>query len=284
MSEFITMKEITRAADAIRSRIEIQPQVGMILGSGLGGLADHVENPVVIPNDQIPCWPLSTVAGHKGRLVIGTLEGVKVIVLQGRAHFYEGYSMGQITLPVRVMRLLGCDRLIVTNAAGAIHQDFVPGDLMLINDHLNIIGMSGSNPLKGPNLDEFGVRFPDMSQPYDRELLATARKVCQQAGLDYQEGVYASLAGPSYESPAELRFLKIIGADAVGMSTVPEVIIAKHSGLKVLGVSGISNKANLDGSTITTHEEVMEAGNVLVPKLTTLIRGVLSSLSQQYVS
>ena len=168
MSRFITMKDIDQAADAIRARISIQPQVGMILGSGLGDLADSVENATVIPNKHIPKWPLSTVHGHKGRLVIGELEGVNVMVLQGRTHYYEGYSMGEITLPVRVMQRLGCENLIVTNAAGAIHPDFTPGDLMLINDHLNLIGMGGANPLKGPNLEEFGVRFPDMSQPYDK--------------------------------------------------------------------------------------------------------------------
>lgn len=186
--------------------------------------------------------------------------------------------MGKITLPVRVMQQLGCDKLVVTNAAGAINPGFEPGDLMLINDHINLIGMGGANPLRGPNLEEFGVRFPDMSQPYDRELLKMARKSCQDVGMAYQEGVYVSLAGPSFESPAELRFLKTIGADAVGMSTVPEVIIARHGGMRVLGISGISNKANLDGTTITTHEEVLEAGRVLVPKLTKLIRGFLTNL------
>lgn len=278
MSEFITLKDIDQAADAIRARIDIEPEVGMILGSGLGDLADSVENAVIIPNAQIPQWPLSTVHGHKGRLVIGELEGIRVIVLQGRSHFYEGYSMAKITLPVRVMQRLGCDKMVVTNAAGAIHPDFEPGDLMLISDHLNIIGMSGANPLKGPNLEEFGPRFPDMSQPYDKTFLKMAREACREADMPFQEGVYASLSGPSFESPAELRFLRTIGADAVGMSTVPEVIIARHGGMRVLGVSGISNKANLDGSTITTHEEVLEAGKVLVPKLTTLIRGFLAKL------
>jgi purine-nucleoside phosphorylase len=278
MSNFVTLQDIDRAADAIRTRISIKPEIGMILGSGLGDLADSVENAVVIPNSQIPCWPLSTVHGHKGRLVIGQLEGVNVIVLQGRTHFYEGYSMGQITLPVRVMQRLGCDKLVVTNAAGAIHPDFVPGDLMLLTDHLNMIGFGGANPLQGPNMEEFGVRFPDMSQPYDKAFLQMAREACADANLEQREGVYAAIAGPSFETPAELRFLHTIGADAVGMSTVPEVIVARHGGMRVLGVSGISNKANLDGSTITTHEEVLEAGKVLVPKLTTLIRGFLAKL------
>ncbi len=278
MSDFITMKDIDQAVDAIRARIDIEPEVGMILGTGLGDLADSVEDAVIIPNTQIPQWPTSTVEGHKGRLVIGTLEGVKVLVLQGRTHFYEGYSMGRITLPVRVMQRLGCDKLVVTNAAGAIHPDFQPGDLMLINDHLNVIGWAGANPLKGPNLEAFGVRFPDMSQPYDKALLTLAREACAEANMPYQEGVYVALAGPSFETPAELRALHTLGADAVGMSTVPEVIAARHGGMRVLGVSGISNKANLDGSTITTHEEVLEAGKVLVPKLTTLIRGFLAKL------
>ncbi len=278
MSRFITLKDINQAVDAIKARIDITPEVGMILGTGLGDLADSIDSSVVIPTGQLPKWPVSTVKGHKGRLVIGRLEGKNVLVLQGRTHFYEGYSMGEITLPVRVMQQLGCNTLIVTNAAGAINPDFVPGDLMLINDHINLIGMGGANPLKGPNLEAFGVRFPDMSQPYDKDLLKLAREACKEADMPYQEGVYVSLAGPSFESPAEIRFLHGIGVDAVGMSTVPEVIVARHGGMRVLGVSGISNKANLDGSTITTHEEVLEAGRVLVPKLTTLIRGVLAKL------
>ncbi|MBG0786608.1 MAG: purine-nucleoside phosphorylase [Anaerolineaceae bacterium] len=278
MSEFITMTDIDRAVDAIRSRIDVTPEIGMILGTGLGPLADSVDGAMIIPNQEIPCWPISTVQGHKGRLVIGELEGKTVFILQGRTHFYEGYSMGQTTFSVRVMKRLGCETLVVTNAAGAINPDYVPGDLMLITDHINLIGMGGSNPLFGPNMEEFGVRFPDMSQPYDKELLAKAREACDAADIPYQEGVYVGLAGPSFETPAELRFLKAIGADAVGMSTVPEVIVARHSGMRVLGISGISNKANLDGSTMTTHEEVLEAGRVLVPKLTGLIRGTLSRL------
>jgi len=278
MSRFITVADIEQAADAIRVWTDIQPEVGMILGTGLGDFADSVESAVIIPTGQIPRWPISTVQGHKGRLVIGKLEGKNVLVLQGRTHYYEGYSMGEITLPVRVMKTLGCDKMVVTNAAGALNPDFQPGDLMLINDHINLIGMGGANPLKGPNLDEFGVRFPDMSRPYDRDLLKLAREACEEARMPFQEGVYVALAGPSFETPAEIRFLLGIGADAVGMSTVPEVIVARHSGIRVLGVSGISNKANLDGDTLTTHEEVLEAGKILVPKLTTLIRGVLAKL------
>jgi purine-nucleoside phosphorylase len=206
------------------------------------------------------------------------LEGQVVTVMQGRVHYYEGYSMAQVTLPVRVMQRLGIEILIVTNAAGAVNPAYEPGDLMLINDHVNLIGMGGLNPLRGPNLDVFGPRFPDMSQPYDRVLNDLARKTAQADNLLLHEGVYISLAGPSFETPADLRYLRLIGADAVGMSTVPEVIVARHGGTRVLGVSGISNKANLDGNTITTHEEVLAAGNVIVPKLTKLIRGVLRRL------
>jgi purine-nucleoside phosphorylase len=183
-----------------------------------------------------------------------------------------------VGLPVRVMQRLGVQTLIVTNAAGAVNPNFAPGDLMLLTDHLNLIGMAGLNPLRGPNLDEIGPRFPDMSQAYDRSLLEAARQVGMENNIALHEGIYACLAGPSFETPADLRFLRQAGVDAVGMSTVPEVTVARHGGMRVLGVSGISNKANLDGSTLTTHEEVLAAGQVIVPKLTTLIKGVLYRL------
>lgn len=278
MSEFLTLAQIDKIADIIRERISVQPQVGMILGSGLGPLAESVEQAVRIPYEDLPTWPVSTVEGHHGQLVIGHLERQDVLVMQGRAHYYEGYSMAQFGLPVRVMQRLGVGTLIVTNAAGAVNPDFSPGDLMLITDHLNLIGMAGPNPLRGPNLDELGPRFPDMSRAYDQELCDLARQVANQNDITLQEGVYICLAGPSFETPADLRFLRAIGADAVGMSTVPEVTIARHANQRVLGISGISNKANLDGNTITTHEEVLEAGQVIVPKLTTVIRGVLRQL------
>jgi purine-nucleoside phosphorylase len=216
--------------------------------------------------------------GHSGKLVIGELEDHPILAMQGRIHFYEGYTMQQVTMPVRVMQRLGIKILIVTNAAGAIHPDFVPGEVMLITDNLNLAGMSGLNPLIGPNLDEFGPRFPDMSQAYDRQLCDLARTVAREGNLPLREGVYAGLSGPSFESPADLRFLRIAGADAVGMSTVSEVIVARHGGTRVLGFSGISNKANLDGNTITSHEEVLDAGRLITPKLETLIRGVLRLL------
>jgi purine-nucleoside phosphorylase len=237
-----------------------------------------VENAVKIPYQDLPSWPVSTVSGHQGRLVVGQLEDRPVAVMQGRVHYYEGYSMAQVGLPVRVMQRLGVEILVVTNAAGAVNPNYEPGDLMLITDHLNLIGMAGLNPLRGPNLDEIGPRFPDMSRAYDRELADLARQVSTQNGIFLHEGVYVCLAGPSFETPADLRFLLDSGVDAVGMSTVPEVIVARHGGMRVLGISGVSNKANLDGKTITTHEEVLAAGEEIVPKLTTLIRGVLRRL------
>jgi purine-nucleoside phosphorylase len=211
-------------------------------------------------------------------LVIGKLENQPIFVMQGRVHYYEGYSMAQVTLPVRVMQRLGVEILIVTNAAGAVNPAYEPGELMLITDHINMVGMAGLNPLRGPNWDEFGPRFPDMSQAYDRALSQLARSVAESEQLVLHEGVYVGLAGPSFETPADLRFLRLIGSDTVGMSTVPEVIAARHGGTRVLGISGISNKANLDGNTITTHEEVLEAGLKIVPNLTTLILGVLRRL------
>jgi purine-nucleoside phosphorylase len=195
--------------------------------------------------------------------------------MQGRVHYYEGYSMSQVSLPVRVTQRLGIDTMIITNAAGAVNPNYEPGDLMLIVDHLNLIGMAGLNPLHGPNLDALGPRFPDMSQAYDRGLAAISRRVAGENEIFLHEGVYACLAGPSFETPADLRFLRMIGVDAVGMSTVPEVTVARHGSQRVLGVSGISNKANLDGNTITTHEEVLQAGQQIIPKLIKLVRGVL---------
>jgi len=276
--DFVTLEEIDSVVQTIQERTSVQPKVGMILGSGLGPLAEAVESSDRFPAQEIPGWPVATVEGHAGQLVCGELESQQVFVMQGRAHYYEGYTMSQIGLPVRVMQRLGVETLIVTNAAGGVNPDFVPGDLMLITDHINLIGMAGLTPLRGPNLDTLGPRFPDMGQAYDRELHVLAREVAREAGIQLREGVYICLAGPSFETPADLRFLRGVGVDAVGMSTVPEVNVARHGGLRVLGISGISNKANLDGNTITTHEEVLTAGQEIVPKLTALIRGVLRQL------
>jgi purine-nucleoside phosphorylase len=274
----INIESIDRIAGVIRSKIKSQPRIGLILGTGLGGLAEAIQQPTIFPYSELPGWPISTVQGHAGRLVVGELDGQALLVMQGRIHYYEGYDMAQVTLPVRVMQRLGIEILIVTNAAGAINPGFAPGDVMLITDHLNLAGMAGLNPLIGPNLDEFGPRFPDMSQAYDRALCEMARKLAKEKNVVLYEGVYVGLSGPSFESPADLRFLRTAGADAVGMSTVPEVIVARHGGTRVLGFSGISNKANLDGNTVTSHEEVLASGSVIVPKLETLIRGILRAL------
>jgi purine-nucleoside phosphorylase len=275
MENFLTRAQFEEAAAAVRARTQKQPRIGLVLGSGLGGLADAVEQPDIIAASDIPHWPHSTVQGHEGRLLIGELEGQTVLVQQGRAHRYEGHTMQQATLPIRVMQLLGLEAVILTNAAGAINPSFRPGDVMLITDHINFMGMAGDSPLRGPNEPGFGPRFPDMSQAYDRALCQAARGVAEAAGVTLREGIYICLGGPSFETPADLRFLRLIGADAVGMSTVPEVTVARHGGLRVLGFSGISNAANLDGSTVTTHAEVLAAGEVIVPKLTALVRGVL---------
>jgi purine-nucleoside phosphorylase len=278
--EFFTRKEFDEAADAIRSRTRHQPQIGLILGSGLSPMADEVERADVIPFSEIPHFPVSTIEGHMGSLCVGELAGQTVMVMQGRAHYYEGYSMQRVTLPMRVMQVLGVHTLFVTNAAGGINPRFQPGDLMLITDHINLVGMAGLNPLRGPNLDEFGPRFPDMSCAYDPLLQSVARRVASDLGFSLQEGVYMCLAGPSFETPADIRFLRAAGADAVGMSTVPEVTIARHGGTRVMGVSGISNVAITDpgDDRETTHEEVLEAGRVIVPRLIGLLKGVLRDL------
>jgi len=278
MNDTFTLGQIDKIVEVLRARTALHPGVGMILGSGLGPLAEAVGQATTIPYSELPFWPVSTVEGHQGRLVIGNLEGQDILVMQGRAHYYEGYSMAQVGLPVRVMQRLGIQTLIVTNAAGAVNPVYQPGDLMLILDHLNLIGMAGLNPLRGPNLDELGPRFPDMGRAYDRELIALARQVAAENHIAMQEGVYACLAGPSFETPADLRFLRTAGVDAVGMSTVPEVTTARHAGTRVLGISGISNKANLDGNTLTTHAEVLAAGKIIVPRLEMLVRGILRRL------
>mgnify|MGYP001436924842 CR=1 FL=1 len=278
MKDFFTLEEIDEVALVIKAKTRHNPKIGLILGSGLGDLANSVENADIISYGDLPYWPNSTVHGHAGKLVIGNLENKSLIVMQGRAHYYEGFSMAEIGLPVRVMQRLGVEIIIVTNAAGAINQDYLPGDIMFISDHIALIGMTGNNPLRGPNLDELGPRFPDMSQAYDKILLEKAISIAKKNKIKPYSGVYVSLSGPSFETPADLRFMRVIGADAVGMSTVPEVIVAVHGGTRVLGISGISNKANLDGSTITTHEEVLEAGRIIVPKLTKVIKGLLAEL------
>lgn len=282
MSEFVTREAIGAAADFVGARASVRPQVGLVLGSGLNSLADAIVSPDVIPTADIPHWPRSTVPGHAGRLVIGHMEGQPVIVLQGRTHFYEGYGMDRVTLPIRVLIALGIRTLIVTNAAGGLNPDFRAGDLMVIRDHLNFPGMAGNNPLRGPNDESLGPRFPDMTEPYDARLRVLAHEVAKSNGFALREGVYAYVAGPSFETPAELRFLRQVGGDAVGMSTAPEVVVARHAGISVLGVSTISNLAVLDPASgdTTSHEEVLATGATVVPRLSQLVRGVVARLSE----
>lgn len=278
MSDAYTRAHFDQAAAFIRGRTRHRPMIGLVLGSGLGGLADAVQEADVIPSAEVPHWPHSTVPGHAGRLVIGKLEGQTVLAQQGRVHLYEGHSAATITFPVRVMKALGIETLIVTNAAGGINSNFKAGDLMLITDHINFTGMAGFNPLRGPNDETLGPRFLDMKDAYDPGLRRLALRAGQEAGVPLQQGVYFSLSGPAFETPAELRFLKAIGVDAVGMSTAAEVMVARHGGLKVLGISTVTNIVNLTGDKDTTHEEVLETGLAVAPKLIAVLRGLLKNL------
>jgi purine-nucleoside phosphorylase len=280
MIQQYTADDYAEAVKAIRSMTDLTPRIGLVLGSGLGGLADAVESPVVIPYGDIPGWPRSTVHGHSGRLVIGHLEGVPVLVQQGRAHFYEGYTPQQITFPIRVMHHLGINTLILTNAAGGVNKAYAAGDIMMLNDHINFVGMSGNNPLMGPNDDSLGPRFLGMSQTYDRELRQRAQAVARDAGIALHEGVYVCLSGPTFETPAEIRMMRAIGGDAVGMSTVHEVLVARHANMRVLAFSSITNVGidAVDTTQDTNHDEVLEVGKVIVPRLTQLLRGVIKSL------
>lgn len=258
-----------QAANYIQSKSKGSPTLGLILGSGLGILADEIVNPVKIPYHDIPNFPVSTVEGHKGQLVIGNLEGVQVVTMQGRFHYYEGYSLDKVTFPIRVMKLLGVEKLIVTNAAGGVNTSYAPGDLMLIKDHINNMG---ENPLIGPNDPAFGVRFPEMSTAYCEQLREKAKQVASRLVLSIKEGVYVANTGPSYETPAEIRMIRKLGGDAVGMSTVPEVIIARHSGLKVLGISCISNMAAGILDQPLTHDEVIETTEKVKEQFLTFVK------------
>ena len=280
VTEPLSREQYQEAAAYVQGRLSHQPTIGLVLGSGLGGLADRVQDAERIATHAIPHWPQSTVVGHSGELIVGRLKGHTVLIQRGRVHYYEGYSMSQVTLPVRVMQLLGIHTVILTNAAGGLRRDMAAGDLMVIADHINMIGMGGANPLRGPNDDMLGPRFPDMTQPYDPELRRIAQEAALRIGIPLREGVYVGVAGPSFETPADLRFLQQVGAHAVGMSTVPEVIVARHGGMRVLAISGISNLARTEPESAaeTTHEEVLETGKTIVPRLTALLEGVLERL------
>ena len=287
MTQQFGLAEYDGAAEYVRTRIEGrgiqlggQRPVGLILGSGLNPLAEAIEGGEAIPFGEIPNFRSSTAPGHAGRLIVGRLAGQTVAAMQGRIHFYEGYTVEEITFPIRVMRRLGVERLILTNAAGGLNPRFQVGDFMLIVDHLNFVGMAGHNPLIGPNLESIGTRFPSMTHAYARNLRQTALVCAQELGITLQQGVYAFLAGPNFETPAEVRYLRMVGADAVGMSTVPEALVAVHAGMAVLGISTITNAAidHLDSEGDTSEEEVMETGRVVVPRLTALIAKILEQL------
>ncbi|WP_438832752.1 purine-nucleoside phosphorylase [Streptococcus pluranimalium] len=248
------------------------PEFGLILGSGLGELAEEIDNAIVVDYADIPNWGQSTVVGHAGKLVYGDLAGRKVLALQGRFHFYEGNPMGTVTFPVRVMKALGCEGVLVTNAAGGI--GYGPGTLMVINDHINL---TGTNPLIGENLEEFGPRFPDMSDAYTKAYREVAHRVAEKQGIKLEDGVYIGVTGPTYETPAEIRSFKTMGADAVGMSTVPEVIVAVHSGMKVLGISAITNFAAGFQSELN-HEEVVEVTTHIKEDFKGLVKAILEEL------
>jgi purine-nucleoside phosphorylase len=271
--------KVMEATAYVQSRSSMRPQVGVILGSGLGDLASQVHEATAIPYEEIPHFLRSTVVGHAGRLLIGELENVPVVVMQGRFHFYEGYSIQALTLPVRVMCMLGAQTLIVTNAAGGLNAAYRPGDFMLIRDHINFLGLAGINPLIGPNDERLGERFPALAKAYDAHLREWARTVAAQwPEITLHEGVYAQVAGPSYETGAELKFLRMAGADAVGMSTAPEVIVARHMGMRVLGISLITNTATGEDTEDVNHAEVLTAADAARPKFAALVRGILGKI------
>ena len=272
-----TFEEVQQAVATIRSKCALVPRVGVILGSGLGALADELQDATVIPYEAIPGFPRSTVYGHRGELAIGLLGGTPVVVMRGRFHFYEGYDMHQVTLPVRVMHALGCTTLIATNAAGGLRADWPVGELMCITDHIFMPGLAGHNPLRGANDDRLGVRFPPMLHAYTPELRVLAQQVATAQGVTLREGVYIMVAGPSFETGAELRMCQRLGADVVGMSTAPEVIVAAHAGMQVLAISLVTNQALPDGSP-ANHEEVMEAGDVARPRFGGLLKGIVAAL------
>ncbi|WP_027407673.1 purine-nucleoside phosphorylase [Anoxybacillus tepidamans] len=268
---------IEQAAQFLKEKFATPPKIGLILGSGLGVLAEEIERAVKIPYHEIPGFPVSTVEGHAGQLVYGELEGATVVAMQGRFHYYEGYSLDKVTFPIRVMKALGVQQLIVTNAAGGVNESFQPGDLMIISDHINNMG---TNPLIGPNDPEFGVRFPDMTEAYSKRLRRLAKDVAARLQIGVQEGVYVGNTGPSYETPAEIRMIRTIGGDAVGMSTVPEVIVARHANMEVLGISCISNMAAGILDQPLTHDEVIETTEKVKANFLRLVKAIVAEMAK----
>ncbi|MGP6140062.1 purine-nucleoside phosphorylase [Jeotgalibaca sp. A127] len=270
----ITTEQLHETTEFLKEKGLLNPEVGLILGSGLGDLADEIMDAIAVPYEDIPNFPTSTVSGHKGQLVYGTLAGKKVIAMQGRFHFYEGYHIQEVTMPVRVMKLLGVHSIGVTNAAGGANFDFTPGDLMLITDHINF---TGQNPLIGKNDDEMGPRFPDMSETYDKEYQEKIKEVATEMGVSLKEGVYMGFSGPTYETPAEIVMARTLGADAVGMSTVPEAIVARHSGLRIFGISCITNLAAGMQSNLN-HDEVVEVTTRVNQTFKELLKNTLRAI------
>lgn len=273
------MERINNAASYLEGILKehgLKPQIGIILGSGLGKLADRIENPVTVPYRDIPGFPVSTAIGHKGNFIIGTLAGKTVIAMQGRIHYYEGYPMELVTLPTRVMTVIGIKYLFVSNAAGGVNYDFKVGDLMIITDHINML----PNPLIGPNLDQFGPRFPDMTRPYDKNLIRMAGEIAAEKGITLKKGVYYGGTGPTYETPAEYKFIRTVGGDATGMSTIPEVIVARHSGIPVFGMSVITNEAHDDYADdyVNDGDDVVRAANAAADRMTLIFEGIISRL------
>ena len=264
-----------QAAECVRDRVPEMPTVAIVLGSGLGGFTQSLQDTVTIPYGEIPRWPASAVVGHAGKLVVGSISGRRVAVLSGRAHFYEGHPMSVVTFATRVLGLLGTRTLVLTNAAGGINLNFTPGTLMVIDDHINLIG---TNPLVGPNDDRFGVRFPDMTEVYSKRLRQVADEAAKARGLAVAHGVYVALHGPSYETPAEIRYLRGIGADAVGMSTVPEAIVGRHMGMEVLGISCITNPAAGVLPHPLAHDEVMEVAKRVAGEFSKLLEGIVERI------
>jgi purine-nucleoside phosphorylase len=267
--------KIQTTATFIRTQIKSKPHIGIILGSGLGGLVDLIETETEILYTKIPGFPVSTVKGHGGSLVFGKIEGVDVMLMSGRFHYYEGYSMEEVTFPVRVMKALGVHTLMVSNASGGTNPGFTIGDLMLIRDHINLFP---EHPLRGPNDERLGTRFPDMGQAYDHELIEMARRIAAAKGITVRSGIYIGLQGPTFETPAEYRWLHTIGGDAVGMSTVPEVIVARHAGIRVFAISVITDIGISDEPITITHEEVLEAANAAAPKMATIVAGMVKEI------
>jgi purine-nucleoside phosphorylase len=267
------LEKIKQTADYLQSKVSVMPKTAIILGTGLGALVEHIEDKQYIPYAEIPNFPLSTVEGHSGNLIFGTLGGKRVMAMQGRFHYYEGYDMKQVTFPVRVMKALGVETLFVSNAAGGMNKDFKVGDVMIITDHINLFP---ENPLRGKNYAELGPRFPAMTEPYDKKLIALADQIAKESDIRVVHGVYVGTPGPTFETPAEYEYFRIIGGDAVGMSTVPEVIVARHADMKVFGISVITDLGGKDITEVPTHEEVQKAAEYAQPKVVAIMKELVA--------